>query len=84
VTPRVDRDQLAALRRLRAAFGDVQVLAVQRREVEGGDGKPSPSLASQQLALTIQTPPAPGADAITPTVGQACLPDPSPTEARLR
>jgi hypothetical protein len=58
MTARVDRDQLAALRRLRAAFGDVQVLAVQPRQPAGGAGTPAPSLAGQ-LALTIQARPAP-------------------------
>jgi hypothetical protein len=38
--------------------GGVQVLAVERRGVEGGGGEPPPSLACQQLALTIEAPPA--------------------------
>jgi hypothetical protein len=72
MTPSVDRDQLAVLRRLQAAFGDVQVLAVERREVGEGDGKRCPSPASQQLPLTIQTPPP------TPSPHRrAGLPDPS-------
>jgi hypothetical protein len=57
--PTVDREQLAALRMLRQRLGDVQVLAVQPREPAEGAGTPAPSLASQQLALTIYTPPAP-------------------------
>ncbi|HEV8652530.1 MAG TPA: hypothetical protein VG276_24865 [Actinomycetes bacterium] len=44
MTPTVDRDQLAALRMLRRRFGNVQVLAVERRGVEGGGGEPPPSL----------------------------------------
>jgi hypothetical protein len=56
VTPTVDRDQLAALRLLRQQLGHVQVLTVERRGVEGGGGEPPPSLASQQLALTIEAP----------------------------
>jgi hypothetical protein len=77
VPPTVDHYQRAALRRLQAALGDVQVLAVQPREPAGGAGTPPPSLASQQLALTIQTPPALPARTHHPTVGQARLPDPS-------
>jgi hypothetical protein len=38
--------------------GGVQVLAVERRRIEGGGGEP-PSLASQQLAPTVEAPPAP-------------------------
>lgn len=49
-------DQLAALRLLRYWFGDVQVLAlVERRGVEGEARRP-PSLAGQQLALSIEAP----------------------------
>lgn len=75
--PTLDREQLGALRRLRAALGDVQVLVVQPRQPADGAGTPAPSLASQQLALTIQTPPALPARTHHPTVGQARLPDPS-------
>jgi hypothetical protein len=57
VSATVDRGQLAALRWLRGAFGHVQILAlVEQRGVEGGGGEPPPSLASQQLALTIEAP----------------------------
>jgi hypothetical protein len=59
MTARIDHHQLAAVRRLQAAFGDVQVLAIQPRQPAGGAGTPLPSLAGQQLTLTIQTPPAP-------------------------
>jgi hypothetical protein len=45
------------LRMLRQQLGHVQVLAVERRGVEGGGGEPPPSLACQQLALTIEAPP---------------------------
>jgi hypothetical protein len=62
MTPTVDHHQLAALRRLRAAFGEVQVLAVHRSDVEG---EPAGwQRASRQLALAIQAPPAPVAGAI--------------------
>jgi hypothetical protein len=84
VTPRVDRHQRAALRQLRATFGDVQVLAVERREVDEGAGTPLLSPASQQLALTIQTPPAPRCRRHDPDVGQEHLPDPSTHPLRLR
>jgi hypothetical protein len=75
--PRVDRDQLAALRRLQAAFGTVRVLAV-HNQVEGAPA--GPSLASQQLALTIWTRPAPPCRRHDPEIGWARLPDPPSTE----
>jgi hypothetical protein len=49
--PTVDRDQLAALRMLRSWLGPVEVLEV--RGLEGVPGDPSPGLAGQQLALTV-------------------------------
>jgi hypothetical protein len=64
-----DRDQLLALRRPRAAFGEVQVLAVHPSEIEGEPAGRSP--ASQQLALTLPAPPS----------GRSTPPDPS--NARL-
>ena len=72
MTPRVDRDQLAALRRLQAAFGAVQVLAVHRHQVEGAPA--GPSLAPQQLALTIPTGQHHRADAMTPRSGGSACP----------
>jgi hypothetical protein len=78
VTPRVDRDQLAALRRLQGAFGTVQVLAVHRNQVEGAPA--GPSLAPQQLALTIPTRPAPQCRRHDPEIGWERLPDPPSTE----
>ena len=50
----LDRDQARALRVLRYWFGDVAVLAV----LEGGSGGGSPPLASHQLALPVEAPPA--------------------------
>jgi hypothetical protein len=76
--PRVDRGQLAALRRLQAAFGAVQVLTVYRNQVEGAPA--GPSLAPQQLALTIATQPAPPCRRHDPEIGWARLPDPPSTE----
>jgi hypothetical protein len=53
MTSRLDPDQYRALRVLRRHFGAVEVL-----EVEGVPGDTSPGLASQQLALSIEAPPA--------------------------
>jgi hypothetical protein len=54
VTASGDRDQRAALRRLQAAFDDVQVLTVHPTKVEQAPA--GPALASRQLALTLPTP----------------------------
>jgi hypothetical protein len=59
MTASVDHQQPAALRRLCAAFGDVQVLAVEPKQPAGGAGTPAPSPAGRQLALTIHVPLAP-------------------------
>jgi hypothetical protein len=63
MSPTLDPDQLAALRMRGQRFGDVQVLVVQPMQPAGGAGTPAPSLASQQLALDIHTPPVPCAPA---------------------
>jgi hypothetical protein len=52
----LDPDQARALRVLRYWFGDLEVLAV--LELEGVPGDTSPGLASQQLSLRIEAPPA--------------------------
>jgi hypothetical protein len=54
VNPTVDRDQHAALRRLREAFGDVQVLKVVDHQ-PGRDSTPSPA---SQSALVEEVMPA--------------------------
>jgi hypothetical protein len=72
-----DRDQLVALRRLRAAFGDIQVLAVHPSQVQGEPASPSP--ASQQLDLTMHTRQHPDAGAITPPSGRSARPTRHPS-----
>ena len=52
MTPTDDRDQLAALGRLQAAFGDVQVLAVHRDEPgEVAVGEPVTQVWREQKGL---------------------------------
>jgi hypothetical protein len=76
--PRTDRGQHAALRRLRAAFGSVQVLAVHPSEIQVEPA--GPALASQQLALTIPIPPAPRRRLHHPSSGRRALSDLRPMD----
>jgi hypothetical protein len=69
---RTDRGQRAALGRGRAAFGDVQVLAVHPTENEGEPA--GRSLAGRQLALTLPARVIPRRRRRYPRVGQAVHP----------